>query len=80
MKKSPFMWVAVGLLVLLLIAIGFGVTQVASLKNEVNETRLLNEQLQLTNDQLSLTNEYEAINSEFLKYEDQAVQLANGRS
>ena len=71
------MWVAVGLLVLLLIAIGFGVTQVASLKNEVNETRLLNEQLQLTNDQLSLANEYEAINSEFLKYEDQAVQLAN---
>ncbi|MDE6248571.1 MAG: hypothetical protein K2M29_02540 [Paramuribaculum sp.] len=77
MKKSPFMWVAVGLLVLLRIAIGFGVTQVASLKNEVNETRLLNEQLQLTNDQLSLANEYEAINSEFLKYEDQAVQLAN---
>lgn len=71
------MWVAVGLLVLLLVAIGFGVTQVASLKNEVNETRLLNEQLQLTNDQLSLANEYEAINSEFLRYEDQAVQLAN---
>lgn len=76
-NKSPFFWVAVGLLALLLIAVGFGVTQVASLRSEVQEARDLNEQLQLTNDQLSLANEYEAINSEFARYEDQAFQLAN---
>ena len=38
--------------VLLLIAVGFGVTQVASLKSEVNEARLQNEELQLQNEQL----------------------------
>lgn len=76
-NKSPFFWAAVGLLVLLLIAVGFGVTQVASLKNQVQEAKDINEQLQLTNEQLSLANEYEAINSEFARYEDQAFQLAN---
>lgn len=76
-KKSPLLWVAIGLAALLLIAIGVSVWQVSSLKSEVDEARLTNEQLQLTNDQLSLSNEFDAINSQFRQYEDQASMLAN---
>ena len=51
------MWVAIGLVVLLLVAVGLSVWQVSSLKSQVDEARATNEQLQLTNDQLSLANE-----------------------
>lgn len=71
------MWVAIGLVVLLLVAVGLSVWQVSSLKSQVDEARATNEQLQLTNDQLSLANEYESINSQFRQYEDQATMLAN---
>ncbi|MDE6826521.1 MAG: hypothetical protein K2J18_07120 [Paramuribaculum sp.] len=76
-KNSPIMWVAIGLVVLLLVAVGLSVWQVSSLKSQVDEARATNEQLQLTNDQLSLANEYESINSQFRQYEDQATMLAN---
>ncbi|MBO4945794.1 MAG: hypothetical protein J6C91_11150 [Muribaculaceae bacterium] len=78
MKKfSPLMWVAIGLVALLLVAVGLSVWQVTSLKGQVDEARATNEQLQLTNDQLSLANEYESINSQFKQYEDQATMMAN---
>ena len=44
-KMSPMIILIIVLAVLLLIAVGFGVTQVASLKSEVNEARLQNEEL-----------------------------------
>lgn len=62
---------------LLLIVVGFGVTQVASLKTQVQEARLENEELKLTNDQLQLSNEFDVLNAEFQQYEDQAQRLAN---
>lgn len=62
---------------LLLIVVGFGVTQVASLKSQVQEARLENEELKLTNDQLQLSNEFDVLNAEFQQYEDQAQRLAN---
>lgn len=71
------MWVAIGLVALLLIAVGLSVWQVSSLKGQVDQVRAENEQLQLTNDQLSLSNEYESINSQFKQYEDQATMMAN---
>ena len=71
------MWVAIGLVALLVIAVGLSVWQVSSLKGQVDEARATNEQLQLTNDQLSLANEYESINSQFKQYEDQATMMAN---
>lgn len=76
-KKSPLVWIAVGLITLLVIAILFSVFQLTSLKMQVNEVKAENEQLQLTNEQLSLANEYEAINSQFAQYEDQATMMAN---
>ena len=76
-KQSPLMWVAIGLVALLVIAVGLSVWQVSSLKGQVDEARATNEQLQLTNDQLSLANEYESINSQFKQYEDQATMMAN---
>lgn len=78
MKKiTPLMWVAIVLILLLVGAIVFSVSQVAGLKQEVNDARAENEQLQLDNEQLQLDNEFNAINSEFSQYEDQAVKLAN---
>lgn len=62
---------------LLLIVVGFGVAQVASLKSQVQEARLENEELKLTNDQLQLSNEFDVLNAEFQQYEDQAQRLAN---
>ncbi len=62
---------------LLLIAVGFGVTQVASLKSQVQEAQLENEELKLSNEQLQLSNEFDVLNSEFQQYEDQAQRLAN---
>lgn len=65
-------------LVLLLVgAIIFSVSQVTSLRQEVAEAQAQNEQLQITNDQLQLSNELTAINSEFAQYENQAVEIAN---
>lgn len=65
------------LAVLLLIAVGFGVTQVASLKNQVQQAQLQNEELRLDNEQLQLSNEFDMLNAEFQQYEDQAHRLAN---
>lgn len=65
------------LAVLLLIAVGFGVTQVASLKSQVQEAQLENEELKLSNEQLQLSNEFDLLNAEFQQYEDQAQRLAN---
>lgn len=76
-KMSPMIILIIVLAVLLLIAVGFGVTQVASLKSEVNEARLQNEELQLQNEQLQLSNEFDMLNAEFQQYEDQAQRLAN---
>lgn len=76
-KLTPMMWLVLGLLVLLAIAIIVSVGQVVSLKNDVAEARAQNEQLQLDNEQLQLDKEYQAINSEFAQYENQAVKLAN---
>ncbi len=74
-KKPKILWVAIGLVALLVIAVLFSVFQLTSLKSEVDSVRAENEQLQLTNDQLQLANEYEAINSQFAQYENQAVQM-----
>ncbi len=71
------MWIALALIVLLVGAIVYSVTQVTGLKSELNDAQLKNEQLQLDNEQLQLDKEYQAINSEFAQYEDQAVKLAN---
>lgn len=74
-NRPKLLWLAVGLVALLVIAVVFSVFQLTSLKSEVNSVRAENEQLQLTNDQLQLANEYEAINSQFAQYEDQAVRM-----
>lgn len=78
MKKiTPIMWVALGLIVLLIVAMLISLTQVTNLKQQVSEARAMNEQLQMDNEQLQLDQEYNAINSEFRQYEDQAVKLQN---
>ncbi|MCM1138451.1 MAG: hypothetical protein NC221_06655 [Duncaniella sp.] len=76
-KLSPMVLVAIVLAALLLIVVGFGVYQVASLKSQVQEAKLENEELMLTNEQLQLSNEFDVLNSEFQQYEDQAQRLAN---
>lgn len=76
-KFSPVMIVVVVLAVLLLLAVGFGVTQVAMLKSEVQQAQLQNEELRLDNEQLQLSNEFDMLNAEFQQYEDQAHRLAN---
>lgn len=75
-NNSKLLWIAVGLVVLLVLAVIFSVFQLTSLKGQVDNFKAENEQLQLTNDQLQLANEYEAINSQFAQYENQASQLA----
>ncbi len=79
MKKqtTPLLIAAIALAVLLLIAVGFGVTQVASLKSQVQQAQLQNEELRLDNEQLQLSNEFDVLNAEFQQYEDQAQRLAN---
>ncbi|MDE6089728.1 MAG: hypothetical protein K2G41_03410 [Duncaniella sp.] len=76
-KMSPMVILIIVLAALLLIAVGFGVTQVASLKSQVQEAQLENEELKLSNEQLQLSNEFDVLNSEFQQYEDQAQRLAN---
>lgn len=75
-NSSKLLWVAVGLVALLIVAVIFSVFQLTSLKNEVEVAKAENQQLQLTNDQLQLANEYEAINSQFAQYENQTTQMA----
>lgn len=70
-------WLTVVLAVLLLLVVGFGVTQVMSLKTQVDEAKLQNEELKLDNEQLRLSNEFDMLNAEFQQYEDQAQRLAN---
>ncbi len=76
-NKSTLLIVAIVMAVLLLAVAGFGIWQVATLKNEVTEARLENEELKLDNQQLQLSNEFDMLNSEFAQYEDQAQRLAN---
>lgn len=76
-KYSALIWIAVVLAVLLLVSIFFGISQVATLKGDVEQAKLENEELKLENEQMSLTNEFDAVNAEFQMYEDQAVKLAN---
>ena len=71
MNRKVIISVGIVLLVLLVGAIVFSVSQVSSLRQEVNEAQAKNEQLQLTNEQLQLSNEFDAINSEFAQYENQ---------
>ncbi len=75
--KSPIVILTIVLAALLLIAVGFGVVQVASLKSQVHEAKMQNEELQLANEQLQLSNEFDMLNAEFQQYEDQAQRLAN---
>lgn len=76
-KFTPLIWAVIVLALLLLGAVVFSVTQVTSLKNQVEEANLQNEELRLSNEQLQLTNEFDAINAEFRQYEDQATRIAN---
>ncbi len=76
-KFTPLIWAVIVLALLLLGAVVFSVTQVSSLKNQVEEANLQNEELRLSNEQLQLTNEFDAINAEFRQYEDQATRIAN---
>ncbi|MCC8072358.1 MAG: hypothetical protein LIO90_11235 [Bacteroidales bacterium] len=76
-KKSTLLWLAIGLVALLVVAVIVSIFQVSSLKMQVNEAQLQNEQLQLTNEQLQLANEFEAINNQFAQYEDQAAMMAS---
>ena len=75
-NKSKLLYLAIGLVALLILAVVFSVFQLTSLKSEVNAAHAENEQLQLVNDQLQLANEYEAINSQFAQYENQALQMS----
>ncbi len=77
MNRKTIIIIGVVLLALLAGAIIFSVSQVTSLREEVNQAQAKNEQLQLTNEQLQLSNEFDAINSEFRQYENQAVEIAN---
>ncbi|MCM1354814.1 MAG: hypothetical protein NC212_00230 [Staphylococcus sp.] len=76
-KMSPMIILIIVLAALLLIAVGFGITQVASLKSQVQEAQLENEELKLSNEQLQLSSEFDMLNAEFQQYEDQAQRLAN---
>ena len=76
-KTSPLIIVSIALAVLLLLVVVVGIWQVSSLKSDVKQAQLANEQLQLDNEQLQLSNEFELLNAEFAQYEDQAQRLAN---
>lgn len=77
MNKKAIIGIGIVLLLLLVGAIVFSVSQVTSLRKEVTDAKAQNEQLQIANEQLQLSNEFSAINSEFAQYEGQAVELAN---
>ena len=79
MKKniSPFLWLAIVMAVLLLIAIAFGVTKVTSLNRQVEEARAETEEVKLNFEQQQLTAEFNAVSEGFAQYEDQAVRIQN---
>lgn len=74
-KAITIAGILVGLL--LVAAVLIAVFKVSTLRQEVDEARINNEQLQLANEQLQLDNEYAIINSEFQQYENQIMQLRN---
>lgn len=76
-KQSPFLWITLGLGVILLAAAVYAIFKVTDLNRDLEAMTLENEQLQLSNQQLQLNNEYEAINSEFAHYEEQAIKVQN---
>lgn len=76
-SSKTLMWLVVALAVVLLAVVGFSIWQVTSLKADVAEAQLVNEELQLDNQQLQLSNEFDMLNTEFAQYEDQAQRLAN---
>ncbi len=74
---KTLIWLVIAMAVVLIGVVGFGIWQVASLKADVAEAQLANEELKLDNQQLQLSNEFDMLNSEFAQYEDQAQRLAN---
>lgn len=76
-KFSPFLWVTIGLAILLIIAIIAGISMFTSQKMQNKELEQSIEELKLNNEQLQLAGEVTAINSQFAQYEDQARQIAN---
>ena len=77
MNRKVIISVGIVLLVLLVGAIVFSVSQVSSLRQEVNEAQAKYEQLKLTFEQRQLSNEFDAINSEFAQYENLSVEITN---
>lgn len=76
-NNKKLYYVALGLIVLLVAAIVYSVSQVATLKQTVSDVTARNEELALENEQLALDKEFQAINTEFQQYEDQAMKLAS---
>lgn len=76
-KFSPFLWVAVSLAILLIIAIIVGVTTFTSQKKHAQQLEQSLEEMKINNEQIQLSGELEAINLEFAQYEDQARSIAN---
>lgn len=76
-RKSPLLWVAAALAVVLLAVAVVSIVRTSSLSREVEEARQANEELQLANEQLQLTQEFEAVNAEFDQYESAAQRLTN---
>lgn len=76
-RKSPLLWVAAALAVVLLAVAVVSIVRTSSLSREVEEARQANEVLQLANEQLQLTQEFEAVNAEFDQYESAAQRLTN---
>lgn len=76
-KFSPFLWVAVSLAILLIIAIIVGVTTFTSQKKHAQQLEQSLEEMKINNEQIQLSGELEAINLEFAQYEDQARNIAN---
>lgn len=75
--KSPLLWTAVVLAVVLLAVFGVSIYRTEKLNQQVAEAQAVNEELQLANEQLQLSNEFEAVNAEFEQYETQAQRLTN---
>lgn len=76
-KVSPFLWVAVGLALLLIIGIIVGVTTLTNQKLHTQELEAQIEQQNIDMEQIRLDNEVNAINLELSQYEDQTVQIKN---
>ncbi len=77
MDKKKILYGGIALILLLVVAVIISVFQVSSLKKEVNDTKLANEQLQLTNEQLTLANDYAAIDAQFRQLENDAIKIEN---